>query len=78
MKRISFFLAFAIAIISGFSFTTIDGIPAFYRSGPNCLSGITNETDCSTNNSGVQCTVNVSGNPPAWNNSDCTAALRLN
>lgn len=81
MKKTFFSLVFATAVIGAFAFKAATApVTAFYSNAgslSDCsLSDLTNESDCTTAHTGIQCTVNASGNPKAWNQSDCSQALR--
>ena len=79
MKRLFFYLAFMVGAVAALSFTTTrTKVTAHYLSASSCTpSALTNEDGCSITGQGNQCTVNVAGNPPAWNRDDCNEALSM-
>jgi len=78
MKKLLFSATFVVAVVGAFAFhprTTT--VAAHYQDGASCNpTDQTREENCSTGNTGIQCTVNVLGFPPAWNQSNCTEALK--
>jgi len=79
MKKLILLFVFATAVAGSFAFKArTTTTTAFYEISGNCNnSAQTNENGCTTTGLHAQCTVNVSGNPLAWNQSDCTDALKL-
>lgn len=63
-------LAFVFAAVGAVAGNLLPGISAFRIAGANCVSGTTEQNDCSVNNTGQVCTILVgTAHPTAFQNS---------